>query len=154
MTFRTQFDSHARVVQPAGDRTHPLYNGRYTDTGIFVLEESGKEDLYDKIQSHAASVDIHVILDRYRRGDIDALGDPARSVFFDASELPRDYAQLLNIINDGERAFMSLPVDERAKFDHSFVQWMMQLDKSNSLDTSEVSKKVDTSDNKEVLTNE
>lgn len=136
MTFRTQFDSHARVVQPAGDRTHSLYNGRYTDTGIFVLEESGKEDLYDKIQSHAASVDIHVILDRYRRGDIDALGDPARSVFLDASEMPKNYAQLLNFLLDGERAFMSLPVEERAKYDHSFAQWLLRFDKQFEQESS------------------
>ena len=150
MTFRSQYDNHARVVQPSGDRSHTLYNGRYSDTGIFVLEDSGKEDLYDKIQSHAASVDIHAILDRYRRGDIDALGDPARSVFLDASEMPRNYAQLLNFLLDTERAFMSLPVEERAKFDHSFAQWLLRFDKhfepeASGSASSDVNKEVSSS---------
>lgn len=129
MRFRTQFDQHDRVLQPSGNRIHYLLSGRFDDDGIFILDVSGTEDIYEKIQSHAPSVDIHVILDRFRRGDIDALGDPARSVFADASEMPRNYAQLLNLVADGERAFMSLPVDERAKFDHSFAQWLMHFDK-------------------------
>lgn len=130
MKFRTQFDPHFRFLQPVGNRVHNLRQGRFDDSGIFVLDIAGSEDIYDMIQSHAASVDIHVILDRYRRGDIDALGDPARSVFCDIADMPRDYAQLLNFVIDGERAFMSLPVDERAKFDHSFAKWLMSFDKS------------------------
>lgn len=151
MTFRTQFDPHSRVVQPAGDRSHTLYSGRYTDTGHFILEESGKEDIYDKIQSHAASVDIHVILDRFRRGDIEALGDVSRSIYFDTVEMPKNYAHLLNIVNEGEQAFMSMPVEERAKYGHNFVQWMMRFDKqaaepSASAPASEFSKEVSTSE--------
>lgn len=130
MRFRTQFDPHNRYLQPVGNRVHNLRQGRFDDSGIFVLDIAGTEDIYDMIQSHAASVDIHVILDRYRRGDIDALGDPARSVFCDIADMPRSYAQLLNLVADGERAFMSLPVDERAKYDHSFAQWLMSFDKS------------------------
>ena len=150
MIFRTQFESHSRVVQPSGDRSHILYSGRYTDTGHFVLEESGKEDIYDKIQSHAASVDIHAILDRFRRGDIEALGDVSRSVYFDTAEMPKNYAHLLNIVNEGEQAFMSLPVEEREKYGHSFVQWMMSFQQKAEAEASasapDVSKEVSTSE--------
>lgn len=150
MTFRTQFESHPRVVQPAGERSHTLYSGRYTDTGEFVLEASGKEDIYDKIQSHASSVDIHVILDRFRRGDIEVLGDATRSVYFDTAEMPKNYAHLLNIVNEGEQAFMSMPVEERAKYGHSFLQWMMSYQQKAEAEAepsaSEVSKEVSTSE--------
>lgn len=129
MRFRTQFDPHDRVLQSSGNRIHNILSGCFDDSGAFVLDVSGTEDIYDQIQSHAASCDIHVILDRYRRGDLDVLGDPARSVFLDASEMPRNYAQLLNLVADGERAFMALPVEERAKYDHSFAQWLMHFDK-------------------------
>lgn len=151
MRFRTQFDQHDRHLQPAGNRIHDILSGRFDDSGIFVLDVSGTEDIYTKIQSHAASCDIHVILDRFRRGDLDVLGDPSRSVFLDASEMPRNYAQLLNLVADGERAFMSLPVEERAKFDHSFAQWLMSFDKTieSSKPASEPA-----SDNKEVSSNE
>lgn len=150
MTFRTQFESHSRVVQPSGDRTHTLYSGRYTDTGHFILEESGKEDIYDKIQSHAASVDIHVLLDRFRRGDIEALGDASRSIYFDTAEMPKNYAHLLNIVTEGEQAFMSMPVEERAKYGHSFLQWMMSFQQKAETEASDpapvVSKEVATSE--------
>lgn len=136
MRFRTQFDQHDRVLQPSGHRIHDILSGHFDDGGIFRLDVSGTEDIYEKIQSHAASVDIHVILDRYRRGDLDALGDPSRSVFLDASDMPKNYAQLLNLVADGERAFMSLPVEERAKFDHSFAQWLMHFDKQLEPETS------------------
>lgn len=150
MRFRTQYDQHDRVLQPAGNRIHDILSGSYNDDGIFVLDVSGNEDIYAQIQSHAASCDIHVILDRYRRGDLDALGDPARSVFADTAEMPRNYAQLLNLVADGERAFASLPVEERAKFDHSFAQWLMSFDKQLEPDApasapAEVSKEVSNS---------
>lgn len=150
MRFRTQFDQHDRHLQPPGDRIHDIMSGHFNDDGIFVLDVSGTEDIYAKIQSHAASVDIHVILDRFRRGDLDVLGDPARSVFLDASEMPRNYAQILNLVADGERAFMSLPVDERAKYDHSFAQWLMHFDKQ--LTEAPASAPADV--NKEVSSNE
>lgn len=137
MMFRTQYDPHFRFLQPVGNRVHNLRQGRFDDTGFFVLDISGTEDIYDMIQSHASSVDIHVILDRFRRGDINVLGDASRSVFCDISEMPRDYAQLLNLVIDGERAFMSLPVDERAKFDHSFAKWLMSFDRSNESSPAE-----------------
>ena len=150
MTFRTQFESHSSVVQPSGDRTHTLYSGRYTDTGHFILEESGKEDIYDKIQSHAASTDIHVILDRFRRGDIEAFGDASRSIYFDTAEMPINYAHLLNIVTEGEQAFMSMPVEERAKYGLSFLQWMMSFQQKAETEASdpapEVSKEVATSE--------
>ena len=151
MRFRTQFDQHDRHLQPAGNRIHDILSGYYNDDGIFVLDVSGSEDIYTKIQSHAASVDLHVILDRFRRGDLDVLGDPSRSVFLDTSDMPKNYAQLLNLVADGERAFMSLPVEERAKFDHSFAQWLMSFDKTieSSKPASEPA-----SDNKEVQSNE
>lgn len=151
MRFRTQFDQHDRHLQPAGNRIHDILSGRFDDSGVFVLDVSGSEDIYTKIQSHAASCDIHVILDRFRRGDLDVLGDPSRSVFLDTSDMPKNYAQLLNLVADGERAFMSLPVEERAKFDHSFAQWLMSFDK-----TIESSKPASDagSDNKEVSNNE
>lgn len=147
MMFRTQYDPHFRFLQPTGNRVHNLRQGRFDDSGIFVLDIAGSEDIYDMIQSHAASVDIHVILDRFRRGDINVLGDASRSVYCDISEMPRDYAQLLNFVIDGERAFMSLPVDERAKFDHSFAKWLMSFDNvSKNSDTSEPSKNLDKSE--------
>lgn len=151
MRFRTQFDQHDRYLQPVGNRIHDILSGRFDDDGLFVLDVSGSEDIYTKIQSHAASCDIHVILDRFRRGDLDVLGDPSRSVFLDASDMPKNYAQLLNLVADGERAFMSLPVEERAKFDHSFAQWLMSFDKTieSSKPASEPA-----SDNKEVQSNE
>lgn len=150
MRFRTQFDPHDRVLQSSGNRIHNILSGRFDDSGAFVLDVSGTEDIYSKIQSHAASVDIHVILDRFRRGDLDVLGDPARSVFADTAEMPRNYAQLLNLVADGERAFMQLPVEERAKFDHSFAQWLMHFDKQLEPDASasaasEVNKEVSSS---------
>lgn len=150
MRFRTQFDKHDRILQPSGNRIHDILSGYFNDDGIFVLDVSGTEDIYTQIQSHAASVDIHVILDRYRRGDLDVLGDPSRSVFADTAEMPRNYAQLLNLVADGERAFMSLPVEERAKFDHSFAQWLMSFDKQvtegSASAPAEVSKEVSTNE--------
>lgn len=129
--FRTQFDSHDRVNADPGSRIHIVYQGRYDDNGVFDLIESGREDIYDQIQSHRDSVDIHVLLDRFNRGDISVLSS-RQGMYGDFTGVPSSYSEVLNAVIAGERAFMALPVDERAKYGHSFAQWLSSLDNINA----------------------
>ena len=65
--FRTQYDRGVRFHCEPGQREHVSYGGHYDEKGRVVLEEIGRVNLYDEIQSHAESCDIHVLMDRYRR---------------------------------------------------------------------------------------
>ena len=123
MQFKTQYDARERLFSNPGDPIHITYAGHYDDKGRVVLEESGRENIYDQIQSYAESCDIHVLMKRYMNGDVSALFQ-AQGQFIDVTDFPKTYADMLNFVNDMERSFMSLPAEVRAKFGNSFSEYL------------------------------
>lgn len=121
--FKTQFDPRERVAANSGSPVRVLYSPKFDEKGVMTLVESGKENLYEFVQSHKESCDIHVILERFARGDVSAL-ERVQGTYGDFSNLPRTFADMLNLIHSAEDAFSSLPVDERAKYGHSFERWL------------------------------
>lgn len=131
--FVTQYRPRIRFISNGGQRERILYQPKFDENGVMDLVESGKEDLYDFIQSHAESVDIHVILARFQNGDIDALSR-VQGAYGDFTNMPTSYAELLNRVNEGQSFFNSLPVDIRAKFNHNFAEFMAGMDKPDFLE--------------------
>lgn len=127
MKFATQFDAHDRVISNGGDPIKTLYSPRFAKDGTMELVESGRENLYEFIQSHAESVDIHVILERFARGDVTALSR-VQGAYGDFTTVPKTYAEMLNTLVAGEEYFNSLPVETRAQFDHSFQKFVAAMD--------------------------
>lgn len=125
MRFRTQYDVHDRVPSQLGSRVKSVYSPVFDKNGVIDLEETGKENLYDYIQSHKDSVDIHKILDRFAQGDVQALSR-VQGLSGDFTDMPKTYAEALNAVISAEQTFNSLPVDTRAKFGHSFSQFLAQ----------------------------
>lgn len=132
--FKTQFEPHDRVAAVLGDPEKILYSAKFDEMGVMDLVETGRENLYEYIQSHKESCDIHVILERFARGDVGAL-ERVQGVYGDFSNLPKSYADMLNLVHSAEDAFSRLPVDERAKYGHSFERWLVEF--SPALDTTE-----------------
>lgn len=130
--FRTQFDRQ-RVLSEPGQREKVTYGGHYDDKGRVVLEEIGRVNLYDEIQSHADSVDIHVLMQRYKNGDPEALSR-AQGLYLDATVFPKTYAEALNHMADMERSFMSLPVEVREKFNNSFSEFLASSGESDFME--------------------
>lgn len=127
MIFKTKFDSHPRVHLNPGNPIKDVYESRYDAKGTLDLYVSGKEDLYGYIQSHAESVDIHVLLDRFVNGEADVLSK-AQGFYLDASDMPKTYSEVLNSVIAGEQAFNSLPVEVKQRFGNSFSQWMTSFE--------------------------
>lgn len=125
MKFATQYTKHDRVHAELGSPIKTLYGGRYDVNGRIVLEEKGKENLYDYIQSFRDSVDLNVILARFANGETDALSK-AQGFYADVTEFPKTMADALNRINECEEMFKSLPLEVRQKFDCSFEQFLSQ----------------------------
>lgn len=127
MKFNTQYDKRAPVFQEPGSREKIVYSPRYSDTGVLDLVVTGKENLYEYIQSHAESVDIHVLLNRFVNGEVDVL-QRMQGFYGDVSSMPKTYAEVLNAVIAGEEAFSRLPVDVKQRFDNSFAVWMTSFD--------------------------
>ena len=121
--FRTQFDPHPRVLSNSGSRIRKLYSAKVDAEGAIDLVESGEENLYDYIQSFKDECDINLIVQRCMSGDVDVLSK-RQGVYVDVTEFPQTYAEVLQRVIDGKNAFDDLPLETRAKFDHSFAQWM------------------------------
>ena len=133
MQFKTQFDARDRIFSDPGSPEHITYAGHYDDKGRVVLEESGRENIYDFIQSHAESCDIHVLMKRYQNGDVEALSQK-QGFYGDFLDFPKTYAEALNQINEMERQFMSLPVETREKFGNSFTEFLAASAEPDFLD--------------------
>lgn len=137
--LNTQYDDRARVYTNPGNPIKQLYTGSYNDRGQVELKEDGVEDLYSFIQSFAESTDIHVILKRYQNGEVDVL-EKVQGFYGDITEMPQTYAEALQRIADSEKVFMSLPVDVRAKFGHSFSEFLAASQDADFLERLGVSK--------------
>ena len=133
MQFKTQYDSRDRFFSDPGSPEHITYAGHYDDKGRVVLEESGRENIYDFIQSHAESCDIHVLMKRYQNGDVYALSQK-QGFYGDFLDFPRTYAEALNHMNEMERQFMALPVETREKFGNSFTEFLAASAEPDFLD--------------------
>lgn len=121
--FKTQYDARDRIESNPGNPIKQLYTGAYNERGQVELKEDGTEDIYAFIQSFAESTDIHSILKRYQNGEVDVL-EKVQGFYGDITEMPHTYAEALQRIADSEKVFMSLPVEVRAKFGHSFSEFL------------------------------
>lgn len=129
--FATQFDPSERVYCNAGSRIKILYGPIFDKNGVMDLVETGKANLYDEIQSHADSVDIHVLLKRYAETGDPALFSRVQGAYGDFTQMPTTFAGALNTLIAAEQYFNGLPVDVRAQFGHSFQQFIAAMDKSD-----------------------
>lgn len=120
--FRTQFDDKPRYVADSGKAIKEEFVGRYDDKGRVVLVPNGTTNMYEYIQSYADSVDINVLLAKYKNGDIEALSR-VQGMYADISDMPKTLADMLNKLKAGEEAFASLDVETRAKFNHNISEW-------------------------------
>lgn len=131
--FKTQYDARDRIQSNPGNPIKQLYAGSYNERGQVELKEDGTENLYDFIQSFAESTDIHAILRRFENGEVDVL-EKVQGFYGDVTEMPKTYAEALQRIADSEKVFMSLPVDVRAKFGHSFSEFLAATNDADFLE--------------------
>lgn len=125
MAFRTQFDRE-KIVSNSGDYLNPTYSPKVNDDGSLDLVETGVVDIYQDIQAWRDSCDIHVILNRYVNGDVNALNRNV-PLFGDFTDSPTSLAEYYQRLIDAEAAFNRLPVETRAKFNHSASEFFSSI---------------------------
>lgn len=100
-----------------GDPIHIIYGPKVNDDGTVDLIEVGKENTDDIIESHRESTDMNIILAKIAAGD-DSVLNQRKGMFGDFTEMPKTYAEALQMQIDAERMYDSLPVDVKSKFDN------------------------------------
>lgn len=106
-----------------GSRVKVKYSSKYDKDGNIVLVEVGTEDVYDYIQSFAASVDINNIMQRFNGGDSSALLK-VQGVYGDFSDVPDNWSDVLNVLNEGRLSFDRLPKDIKEQFGNDFYRYV------------------------------
>lgn len=102
-----------------GERLITVYKLSYDDDGTKELVVDGYKDVYEEIQSHADSVDIHKIVERCTMiGDMSELYK-TEGFYGDLAMFPTTRAEALQMLAEAQNIWDKLPIDVKKKFDNN-----------------------------------
>lgn len=118
MKFYSRLNPAPVIETPAGSKEATTYQTQIDENGHKVTVPIGKTNVYDRIQSSLEETKIENIIRRFTEGDISAFrqGEP---LYADMTEAPKTLMEAQNMIIRITDEFNNLPVEVRAKFDHS-----------------------------------
>lgn len=113
--FKSQYEAHERKHAPSGCRFRKTKHLVIDPDGNRYLEETGVEDVYEKIQSFKDGCTIENIVKRALNGDTTALAK-SQGVYCDTTLLPQDLNQANEVIRQAEAIYKALPANERQSY--------------------------------------
>lgn len=123
--FRTKYE-RIRVESNPGSNIKVKRAGEYDAKHNIVVKPVGKEDLYSEINSYANSVNIHVLLNRFKNGDKEALFQRA-GAYIDISAMPTNLNDFVALYKSGENFFKTLPAEIKAKFNNNMIEFISKI---------------------------
>lgn len=114
-------DGNTFISSP-GSPVKLIFTPAYED-GQIILNETGKYDISEFINSYADTTDMSYILARLSAGDSSVL-NISKGFYGDASILPDDHRAALDTVISAQTYFDNLPKETRDKFNDSFVEWI------------------------------
>lgn len=114
-----------RFYTNPGNPIHIIYRPSVDKDGNIELVESGKENTDDIIQSYTESCDIVTILARACNGEPELLNQ-RQGTFGDFTQMPKTFAEVLQLQIDSNRLFDSLPGDVKDKFGNDPNKFFVQ----------------------------
>lgn len=118
MNFYSRLNPAPVIEAPAGSKEATTYQTRIDENGHKITEAVGKTNIYDRIQSSLEETKIENIIKRFTEGDMSAFRT-SEPIYADMREAPKSLMEAQNMIIRITDEFNSLPVEVRAKFDHS-----------------------------------
>ena len=122
-------------------------------SGVLVLNESGKRDVYADIQLYKDECDVNLLVERYKQGDVGVL-ERVRGFYADVSDAPKSLADVLNTVAKAEQFFESLPVEVKQAFNNSFSEFLVATEKKDFMEQFEPVVPAPPVDEKEVTPDE
>lgn len=120
------YELHKRVNISSGSPIKTEYQVRLVNNNM-ELVETGKSNLYDYIQSHKDSVDIHKILERCSQIEDYYLLNRMPTQFMDVTDMPDNLAGAYAMVKDAENFFERMPVDIKEKYNNNFIEFINDL---------------------------
>lgn len=127
--FRTMYDrdKHSEIFACPGSGVREEYQLRINKDKEETLELVGKSSLYDYIQSHADSVDIHKILERCAMIDDYSILNRMPAQFMDVTEMPKTLAEAYSMVQDAKTMFDRMPTSVKESYNNNFVEFLSGL---------------------------
>lgn len=104
-----------RRCTPSGDRYRYEYIEVIGKDGAKFLEETRKVDVYEFIQTSLDGTLIYNVIDRYKRGDVQAL-DRRTGLYVDCTGLPTSFLEAHKYVKSAETVYKKLPDDVKSLF--------------------------------------
>lgn len=127
--FRTMYDRDelSKICSCPGSGVREEYQLRINKDKEETLELVGKSSLYDYIQSHADSVDIHKILERCAMIDDYSILNRMPAQFMDVTEMPKTLAEAYSMVQDAKSMFDRMPTSVKESYNNNFVEFLSGL---------------------------
>jgi len=128
MEFYSRSNLPTTIPQPKCEKIVPTYGKEVTKDGKVQIVETGKTNIYEKIQASKDETLVYNILDRFNAGDVNALNQ-RQGTYGDFTDMPRTLAEAQQALIDAENYFYTLPLDVRKEFNHSVSDFLASAGK-------------------------
>lgn len=118
-----------QFISCPGDPLHPVQHGVVREDGTIELVLDRLEDTDVIIDSYRQSTEIYNIMSRIQSGDISLLNQK-QGFYGDVTEMPKTYAEMLDLLHRGEEFFNKLPADVKAEYNNDFNQFFANFDEA------------------------
>lgn len=132
-------------ITSAGELEKPVLSGKLMPDGTIKLTQVDSIDIKAEINSHASTCDMAYILSRLKAGDASVLS-VKDGAYGDFTVFPKTYAEMLQLVQSGESAFDSLPLDVKSKFDNNINKWFASIGSEEWSEKMNIPKSVPTVD--------
>lgn len=127
MEFYSLTNKPETIPAPSGQENVPVFNLKINkETGKKELVKTGETNLYEKIQANLEQTLIYNILEKYENGD-ESVINVKKGTYGDFTNMPTTMAEAQQTLIDAENTFKSLPIDLRAKFNHSTSEFLASI---------------------------
>ncbi len=127
MEFTKPYDRNLTISAPAGEKLVSTYSLQVDKNGKKELKESGKTNLYEFIQKALPETLVYNILERFNNGDVNVL-DKVHGFYGDVSQMPKTLAEAQQLLIKAEKTFQELPLETRAKYNHSVSEFLSAIE--------------------------
>lgn len=113
-----------------GSREKITYTPVFDKNGVLSLEATGKENVYELIQANRESCDLNLIMERVRATGDATILNRVQGFYMDASDLPDNWPEVMNSINNLRDGFDKMPSDFKELYGNDFVRFAANFDPS------------------------
>lgn len=117
------FSSRSRFFSPSGTGKEPVFQPVFVKGDCRVLKEVGESDTYEVIQSYKEECSIKRIIERYQKGDLQALRR-VQALYCDVGDAPDSLVEAFEKVKSLQTSFEALTPEAQAYYGDpmSFVQ--------------------------------